>query len=313
MKADIKNEGADTDMRSNEESIGKLLRKMRKERGFTQVQLSQGICSRTTLATIETTNLTVNVDLLEKLLHRMNVDLYEFQILRKSFAYKSRKEIYKDLQLKYEEGDLSIEKLQEEMQDNYKKTGNIAYLAIFMVFAKKILQENISSHLGEYTYEIEKIQKYFETVTQYTTYEISVMASCLFLFSTETILVLIGEWDRRISKKHSYSFQTMNNILAFYLNAVQLCLERQEVEATSKILKSLEIYDLELPNRVYYRLMEKYYKSLLDMVLKETTNKDIEKIYDLFLFLGYERKSETLKRNTENLLKLNKCRDSLQK
>ena len=300
-------------MNTHKKSVGELLRSMRKERGLTQVQLSRGICSRTTLATIETNNSSVNIDLLEKLLSRMNIDLYELQIIRSNFSYRNRKEIYKELQLKYVNGNISLEKLQEEMQENYKKNGNIAYLAIFMVFAKKILQEDIKTQLNTYTYEAEHIKKYFKTVTQYTNYEISIMASCLFLFGTETILMLIGEWNRKINKKNHFSFQAINNILVFYFNAIQICLERKDINEASKILKGLQLYDLDLPNRIYYRLMEEYYRSLIVMIVQESPDNNIKRIYDFFLFLGYKKKAEVLKKNTENLCNLNKCRDSLQK
>lgn len=182
-----------------------------------------------------------------------------------------------------------------------------------MVFAKKILQEDIKTQLNTYTYEAEHIKKYFKTVTQYTNYEISIMASCLFLFGTETILMLIGEWNRKINKKNHFSFQAINNILVFYFNAIQICLERKDINEASKILKGLQLYDLDLPNRIYYRLMEEYYRSLIVMIVQESPDNNIKRIYDFFLFLGYKKKAEVLKKNTENLCNLNKCRDSLQK
>ena len=61
--------------------MGKLIRQLRKQKGMTQVELSQGVMSATVLSRIENGSLEPDVIMLSKMMHRLGASLRFFEVL----------------------------------------------------------------------------------------------------------------------------------------------------------------------------------------------------------------------------------------
>lgn len=115
-----------------------LIRKLRKERGLTQAQLTEGLSQRGTLAAFESRGTKISFELLVDYLERMNVTLEEYQFLLNNNTLTSKQKLSNYLiTTKY------LTKEQEnELLKEYKKTGNIYYR---LLYTQRIL---IDQYLG---------------------------------------------------------------------------------------------------------------------------------------------------------------------
>ena len=104
-----------------------LIRKLRKERGLTQAQLTEGLSQRGTLAAFESRGTKISFELLVDYLERMNVTLEEYQFLLNNNTLTGKQKLSNYLiTTKY------LTKEQEnELLKEYKKTGNIYYRLLY--------------------------------------------------------------------------------------------------------------------------------------------------------------------------------------
>ncbi|MGL9880858.1 hypothetical protein IGK81_002061 [Enterococcus sp. DIV0703] len=70
-----------------------LIRKLRKERGLTQEQLTRGISQRGTLAAFESRGTKISFELLVNYLERMNITLAEYQFLLNSNSLTNKQKL----------------------------------------------------------------------------------------------------------------------------------------------------------------------------------------------------------------------------
>ena len=161
-----------------------LIRKLRKERGLTQAQLTEGLSQRGTLAAFESRGTKISFELLVDYLERMNVTLEEYQFLLNNNTLTSKQKLSNYLiTTKY------LTKEQEnELLKEYKKTGNIYYR---LLYTQRIL---IDQYLGnrkltrsETLTEVSIIKKYLEGIDTWGHYELSIFSNCLFIFDDEYI------------------------------------------------------------------------------------------------------------------------------
>ena len=76
--------------------IGLFVRAMREAKGYNQEEISQGICSMSTLSRIEAGERTVDFLIIETLLDRMKVEKIEYEFVldeEEYIVYKQREEI----------------------------------------------------------------------------------------------------------------------------------------------------------------------------------------------------------------------------
>ena len=70
-----------------------LIRKLRKERGLTQAQLTEGLSQRGTLVAFESRGTKISFELLVDYLERMNVTLEEYQFLLNNNTLTSKQKL----------------------------------------------------------------------------------------------------------------------------------------------------------------------------------------------------------------------------
>ncbi len=152
-----------------------LIRKLRKERGLTQEQLTRAISQRGTLAAFESRGTKIGFELLFNYLERMNITLEEYQFLLNNNNLSNKQKLTNYL---IYSKDVSPTQ-EKELLNEYKKTGNIYYRLIYSqrrLIISYLCNDAFNEELKE---EIETIKRYLETIDTWGHFEFI----CLFQLS----------------------------------------------------------------------------------------------------------------------------------
>lgn len=213
-----------------------LIRKLRKERGLTQEQLTVGISQRGTLAAFESRGTKIGFELLTKYLERMNITLSEYQFLLNNNKLTDKQKLSNYLISKKKE--LSEEQ-EKALLDAYEKTGDIYYRILYA--QKKLIYGYVynSSLTPFMKQEIAVIKNHLDRIDTWGHFELSIFSNCLFLFDDEYIFY---SFNQSVTKMEMYVDTThYSDLLSnFLLNGIQLSFNRSSLPLRKLFLGELK-------------------------------------------------------------------------
>ncbi|MGM9902846.1 transcriptional regulator [Enterococcus hirae] len=274
-----------------------LIRKLRKDRGLTQEQLTDGISQRGTLAAFETRGTKIGFELLVSYLDRMNISLEEYQFLLNSNSLSNKQKL-----TNYLITSKTITPAQEqELLNEYEKTGNIYYRLIYA--QRKLIASYLysASFTASMTEEINVIKKYLEKIDTWGHFELTIFSNCLFIFEDEYI---IHSFQNSITKMKAYIDTTYySEILSnFILNGLRLSFDRESI-----ILRKLFLATLKKLSTAHKQSLDlAYYKvfTALDRLAdgQKVACKDIEEGMAFFGWLEMTNTRDYLNELKEKLM-----------
>lgn len=244
---------------------GELIRKLRKERGLTQLQLVAGISSRTTLSSLENNRTDITTKILFAYLERMNVTVQEYL-----FYFNDSTSTEKELATKYfyddiiKQRDLEIKKRILDYQSKYKDSNDFYYCCL-SIELKLFLNKKSAKEIFDVAEDTEIIKAYLERVTQWGHFEMSIFANCLYIFSSAYIRATFTTLLKRtkiLSKIDTYQ----NDLSIFLNNCIVLAIERQHYQNAQFYIKQLFQISGQTPRKVYDRMMCAFYLELIKAV-----------------------------------------------
>ena len=275
-----------------------LIRKLRKERGLTQEELTRGVSQRGTLAAFESRGTKIGFELLFNYLERMNITLEEYQFLLNNNTLSNKQKLSNYLIYSKE---MSL-KQEKELLNEYKKTGNIYYRLIYAqrrLIISYLHNDPFNEELKE---ELETIKRYLETVDTWGHFELTIFSNCLFIFDDRYI---IHSFKNSVSKMKAYIDATYYSELLFnfILNGLRLSFNRY-----SSTLRKLFLTELKkIMTNHKQTLATAHYKafSALDRLAEGDASaiSEIEQAIAFFEWLDLTSTTEYYLRLTNTLIK----------
>ncbi|MBO0481295.1 Rgg/GadR/MutR family transcriptional regulator [Candidatus Enterococcus courvalinii] len=217
---------------------GKLIKKLRSERGITQNQLAYGISSRGTLAAFENRGSRISFDILIQYLERMNITLEEYSFLYMD-SHVSDKRLLAKKMIHDTTDDESAGKIINNLYSRYKETGDNFYYFTYLM--NDLLIQFLHDQEKDFSTSEEAtiLKKHLESVESWGRFELSILINCLFIFETDFIINAI---NYRIKKMKLFIDNTYfsSDWNSFIFNVLRLSFIRNEPYLRSYIFKNLE-------------------------------------------------------------------------
>ncbi|EGP5710372.1 XRE family transcriptional regulator, partial [Enterococcus faecium] len=153
---------------------GALIKKLRKERGITQSQLSADISSRGTLAALESRGINISFDLLTKYLDRMNITLEEYLFLYEK-SHVSDKRTSSKFMISDSTNTSDAEEILTNLQIKYNETEDKFYY--FTYLTNKLLFQFLHNQNYDYSNSEEAhiLKDYLDHVETWGRFELSIL------------------------------------------------------------------------------------------------------------------------------------------
>lgn len=281
--------------------VGKLIKTLRKERQLTQEELSEGIMTRTTLASIENRNKDISFEVLLQLLDRLNVQMVEFLFLLKegkhSFKQALYSEVYSDY---YSKGYLSKE-VEAKLLDAYQENHDFYYLGVYtqMLGIQLRTQGKLPPEKEEQLMKnVDEVKNHLNRVTNWTHYELALFTNSLYLFDDFYIQAVYKSTVKNmLFRKKLPLFQ--DDLVIFLLNCINLSLERNQNQLAAYYLSELQ-EQITRKNQLYEKTMYSFYLAILEIRTgKSEAIETIKKMLDFLELIEEKKLKEMLVSDTE--------------
>lgn len=212
------------------EEYGKILKRIRLEKGLTQKELSAGILSRSHLSELENGNYYCSFDKFLQLLRRLNVSLHEFDLYLKESIYQEdfRRKI--KIEAAVNAHDIA------EMKRLLAEFPIVDEKNVRMRHEKLLLEALIEYHQNHQIMNLTRYQEildYLSRVSEWGMYELNLLANFLFVFDMDTLPLITQQIYKKANKKNAsdeYTYlylRLLINLSDFYLKNLdyQTCQE----------------------------------------------------------------------------------------
>lgn len=271
---------------NNHKTHSQLIRALRMERNLTQIQLSSGICSRTSLTMFENHGSYLSADLLFQFLEKLNILPNEYLILYNHGKKNIKGSYIRKLDNAIFNINISeIKKVNYSFYKLYCDTSDVFYLyltvkaQIFLSY-KKINQVDESM--------ISRLKKYLQNVDSFGYFEFLIYTTILPYYSKEERKLFYP----MLLKKIKY----LDHSNRIHNCAIRLIVTELTLAISEKDFDMAKVYSEDLFNFITYanspfgRLM---YKALKD-VLSNKPRKELEIVLQSLNLAGYNEGNEPL-------------------
>lgn len=268
--------------------IGLIVRDIRKSKNLKSSYVYEGIFSRQASSNFEKGLNDTTVKKFFTILERLNISLEEFHITltkNKSNQYQLFSEISKYF---YKNDVNSLVKLMSEMEEKYTIKNNVKYLH-YKIMIRQII--NTIDKI-EQTDDFDILKNYLVNCNSWGYYEIVLFGNCLNYFSQEFIDIVYNRVKKNLNQIQNFNRYT-NELAKILLNIIFLNIKNGDYNCARKYLVEYNNLSLSLENDSYYKIMRKFFNSLMDILFKQNdTFENLEKILNILEFLELHNKKK---------------------
>lgn len=212
-------------------NFGETIRKIRKDKNFTQKELSEGILTRSHLSQIETNNYYPSYDKFFLLLNRLNVIFEEFLFVQNDqkmlFNQQIRSEISEAANLNDTE---KLKNLAVTAKNLYEKTDNITYYH-YMLICKALISYSASHTVNDEMIQfVTPIKDYLFGMDNWYLYELKLFNNIIYALTVEEALLFSRTSLKRLGN-FQYFLEFRHIEQHIYTNLSTLCLEHGDFKA----------------------------------------------------------------------------------
>ncbi|MBC1499693.1 helix-turn-helix domain-containing protein [Listeria weihenstephanensis] len=219
-------------------NFGETIKKIRKDKNFTQKELSEGILTRSHLSQIETNNYYPSYDKFFLLLNRLNIVFEEFLFVQNDqkmlFNQHIRSQIGEAANMDDTE---KLKDLAITAKDLYEKTENITYYH-YMLICNALISYSISHVVNDDMIQfVTPIKEYLFGMDNWYLYELKLFNNIIYALTVDEALLFSRTSLRRLANfQYFLEFQHIEQNI--YTNLSTLCLEHKNFKAAKNFAET---------------------------------------------------------------------------
>ncbi len=238
------------------EEYGKILKRIRLEKGLTQKELSAGILSRSHLSELENGNYYCSFDKFLQLLRRLNVSLHEFDLCLKESIFQEDFQRKIKIEAAVNAHDIAkIKHLLTKIPIVDEKNLRIQHEKLLLEAIIEYHQNHRIIHHTRY----QEILDYLSRVSEWGIYELNLLANFLFIFDMDTLPLITQQIYKKVNKKNNSDeyiylyLRLLINLSDFYLKNLdyQTCQEIVQ-QAISIAYQKNNLFELTMAKIHFY-------------------------------------------------------------
>jgi len=284
--------------------IGKIIKKIRISKKLKTKNVYNNILSRPAISKFEKGLSDTASTKIFQILNNLNISLDEFHFIYNNYNSGDDYDFFsKYTQYFYQNDVENLKDLKNRLKQKYEVTNQIKlfhYSVLTDLTISYILNEqpNLKS--------LETLKGYLLNCEEWTYYEIVLFTNSLDFFSEEQILLLYKRTKSKL--EHFKMLRKYNNeIFSLLSNILVVFIKKNNINKARFFYEELKNNTFETINTMYEKTMMIFFKELITiMSSKNYTNKNIEKIISLFVYLDMPLKKiqctslfEVVKRNNQ--------------
>lgn len=275
-------------------SIGKALREIRINKGFSQKEAAGGVVSPSFYAKVEKEQSNISADLLFDIIDNLNVDLDEFRFIENGYQEPLPKKLMSKCVRYYNE--VNIEKLRELKKevDQLRQTDSRAFLEhlsiLLYCFVEGLLHEE-----GEAVYDgqiVQPIKDYLFSIETWGSYEIELFRTSSMIFDVDSVLLLSNQALKNL--RHYSEFSEFESEILLTMGSIVIsCLKYDYIDEAEYYLNLAKRYQKN-PTLMFQRNALLFLEGIKEIKKGDSENgiQKSRRSIQIFRDLGLENYSE---------------------
>lgn len=206
--------------------LGSLFQTLRKERGFTLKNLSEGIVSFSYLSKFEKGKTQISLNNFIQLVQRMNLTVDEILYFNQIKTSQYR-EFFQKISIAHIHQDLTKLKKYLEIEKNLYQENKIKFHKYNAVMISVVIKDLEPTFLIPED-DIHELVDYILGCSFWTTYEISLFGNSLSLFSEDLLIVLLKEIQKRV-QEYQIMHKDLRDLIRLLQNGALILLRKKKV------------------------------------------------------------------------------------
>ncbi len=271
--------------------VGLVVRDIRKSKNLKSSYVYEGILSRQASCNFEKGLNDTTVKKFFIILERLNISIEEFHIAL-SKNNTSQFELFGEISKHFYKNDVNgLEKMMFEMEKKYANNGNVRFLHYKIMIHQIINTINNKKHAEDF----DVLRNYLVNCNSWGYYEITLFGNCINFFSQEFIDTVYYRVKKNLNQIQYFNRYT-KEFAKILLNIIFLSIKKGDYEHAKKYLVEYNTLIFSLENDTYYKMMRKFYNSLMDVLYRQkNTFEELENVLNILEFLElHNRKKQCI-------------------
>lgn len=252
-------------------NYGETFRTLRKERGFTLKSVSENIISYSYLSKFENGTSDITLSNFIRLLERLNITLDEFLYFNEA-QIPSYVQLLNKLVKPYAENDIGeLTKYYDEELVLYQQT-NISYHNCNRIMIAALIKD-LDPNFNIDQVDIDFYVDYLFNCSYWSTYEVSLFGNALFLFTEESLLLLVDEVKTRLNE-YKVAQRNIRDLISLIENACLILLRKRNVKKAKELSAFLESY---LSSKHYFEKTRKLFIDGIILIREDKMGEGVQK------------------------------------
>ncbi|SFH63164.1 helix-turn-helix domain-containing protein [Pisciglobus halotolerans] len=265
-------------------NYGKVLRKLREEKGYSLRQVSKGILSASFLSKFERGESDISLSHFLRIIDRLNITLDEFSFAANGYQLSELDQLRADITFAYQRNNQArlknIQRKEYEKWETYELDTYLCNAIMAEAFLLNLQKKEIDKKKRQF------VIQYLFNIEIWGNYELMLYANVLSVLPTDTVIAL----SKEVVKKTSvYSFIPADFVqtVQLLLNTVIVCLDADLLNEALYFVLTIEGMNLE--ERFFYeRTVLTFLKGILKIKNEEVEQgkKEAEKAVQMMYSIG---------------------------